>query len=44
MTDSSTAADAAETDLLADAHAIEGDLPGDELGRGLGNGNPSDPP
>jgi hypothetical protein len=29
--------DADEADVLADAHVQEGDVPGDELGGGLGN-------
>jgi hypothetical protein len=29
--------DGAETAVLADAHVQEGDVPGDELGGGLGN-------
>jgi hypothetical protein len=29
--------DEAGTDVLADAHVQEGDVPGDELGGGLGN-------
>ncbi len=29
--------DEPEADVLADAHVQEGDLPGDELGGGLGN-------
>lgn len=38
-------ADPKPDEFLADAHVIEGELPGDLLGGGLGNGeNPSDPP